>query len=426
MAGLGTVGTGVYKHLQKNRALIQERTGFDLEIRRVACLEPERAAALGVPADRVTKDWRDVIADPDLPVVCELMGGIPHPKAFLLGAIEKGKIVVTANKALLAEHGPEIFAAASERKVPVFFEAAAAGGVPIIKAVREAFVANHIRSMAGIINGTGNYILTRMTESGLGFDEALKEAQAQGYAEADPTLDVNGWDAAHKAIILASLSYGFWVDASKIFVEGIEKLTASDIQFADRLGFRIKSLGIIKADDSGAIEVRVHPTLIPRGHVLSSVNGVFNAVAVNGDVVGETLFYGRGAGQDATASAVISDLAEAALALESPRRNYGFMPHGLYGKCKPVDEIVSGFYLRLSVLDQPGVLAQVAGIVGAEGIGISSVFQPEGTEGEVVSLILMLHRTKFGVIRKALRAIGDLASVRAEPALIPVETFDEA
>jgi homoserine dehydrogenase len=426
LAGLGTVGAGVYTHLEKNRALIAERTGFDLSVGRIACRNPERADELGIPKEKVSGDWRHLVDDPDLPVVCELMGGIPTAKEMILAAIAKGKIVVTANKALLAEHGQEIFAAAAKARVPVFFEAAAAGGVPIIKALREAFVANHIRSMAGIINGTGNYILTRMTESGSGFQEALAEAQAHGYAEADPTLDVNGWDAAHKAIILASLAYGFWVESSKLFVQGIESLTATDIRFADRLGCRIKSLGLIKADPSGQIEVRVHPTLIPKDHVLASVNGVFNAVAVNGDVVGETLFYGRGAGQDATASAVISDLAEAALALESPRRNYGFMPHGLYGKCKPVEEIVSGFYLRLSVIDQPGVLAQVAGILGEHGAGISQVLQPEGTEGELVPLIFVLHPTRFGVMRAALDAIGALPVVGGAPVLIPVESFDEA
>lgn len=423
LAGLGTVGTGVYKHLAHNRALIAERSGFDLEIRKVVERLPERPAALGVPPDHVTGRWQDVIEAPDLPVVCELMGGIEVPRQFMLAAIGAGKIVVTANKALLAEHGPEIFAAAAAKKVPVFFEAAAAGGVPIIKAVREAFVANHIQSMHGIINGTSNYILTRMTEAGLGFAEALREAQAEGYAEADPTLDINGWDAAHKAIILASLAYGFWVNSADLLVEGIDGVTAADIRFADRLGYRIKLLGVIKADEARTIEVRVHPTLIPKSHVLASVNGVFNAVAVHGDVVGETLFYGRGAGQDATASAVISDLAEAALALEAPRRNYGFMPHGLYGKCKPVADIESEFYLRLAVLDQPGVLAQVAGVLGAHRIGISSVIQPEGTEGETVPLILMTHRARYGELQAAVAELANLACVKAEPRTIPVEPF---
>jgi homoserine dehydrogenase len=341
----------------------------------------------------------------------------------MLGAIERGKLVVTGNKALLAEHGREIFDAATKHKVPVFFEAAVAGGIPIIKAIREAFIGNHIKSIHGIINGTSNYILTRMVESGLGFAEALAEAQAAGYAEADPTLDVNGWDAAHKAVILASLAYGFWVPTDKIFVEGIEQIAANDICFAKELGYSIKLLGIIKADEGGEIEVRVHPTLIPEKHVLASVNGVFNALAVHGDIVGDTLFYGRGAGQDPTSSSVIADIADAAAALQSPRSNYGFMPHGLYGTCKPMDEIVCEYYLRLTVEDRPGVVAQVAGVLANLNIGISSLFQPEGTEGEAVPLIFVIHKATSAQIQKALDQIGALPCVKKAPRMIRVENF---
>jgi homoserine dehydrogenase len=306
----------------------------------------------------------------------------------------------------------------------VFFEAAVAGGIPIIKAISEGFVANHIQSIHGIINGTSNYILTRMTESGMGFDAALAEAQAAGYAEADPALDVNGGDAAHKAIILASLAYGFWVPAGSIFVEGIEKVTAGDIQFAGKLGYTIKLLAHIKAATSGAIEVRVHPTLVPKSHVLASVNGVFNAIAVRGDVVGETLFYGRGAGQDATSSAVIADIAEAADALVSPRRNLGFMPHGLYGTCQPMGDVVSEFYLRLSVEDRPGVIAQIAGILGELNIGISSIFQPESEdEGATVPLILMIHRATHAQMSAAVTRMAGLECVQKAPQLIRVEHF---
>ena len=289
----------------------------------------------------------------------------------------------------------------------MFFEASTAGGIPIIKTIREALIANHIVSIHGIINGTSNYILTRMTDAGLDFAEALAEAQAQGYAEADPTLDINGWDAAHKAIILASLAYGFWVPTDRIFVEGIDKLTATDIRFAGELGYRVKLLAIIKADggpeNGGGVEVRVHPTLIPKTHVLASVSGVFNAVRVCGDVVGETLFYGRGAGQDPTASAVISDLAEAAVALGGERRCYGFTPHGLYGTCRPLEAINSRYYLRLAVDDRPGVLAQVAGILGAHGIGISSVVQPEThDEAGRAQLVFMLDRASHRQMQTAL------------------------
>lgn len=348
------------------------------------------------------------------------MGGIEDARLLIIRSIEAGKSVVTGNKALLAEHGKEIFDLASARQVPVFFEAAVAGGIPIIKAVREGFIGNHIQSIHGIINGTTNYILTRMTEAGLDYADALAEAQAHGYAEVDPTLDVNGWDAAHKAIILASLAYGTWITPSKVFVEGIENVTARDICFAKKLGYRIKLLGIIKADAAGQIEVRVHPTLIPEKHVLASVNGVFNALCVHGDVVGETLFYGRGAGQDATASAVIADIAEAATALQHKRRDCGFMPHGLYGDCKPLDAITCQYYLRVPVEDKPGVLAQVAGMLGAMQIGISSMIQPEST-GPEAELILMLHDASHAQVNEAIRRIAALSCVQGEPRLLRVE-----
>ncbi len=431
IAGFGTVGAGVYKHLTGNRRLLCERLGLELAVRKIALRDPEKSRSVAAPKALVTTRWEDLIDDPSVQIIVELMGGIEAPLKLMLAAIAKGKIVVTGNKALLAEHGKEIFQAAMEKRVPIFFEAAAAGGVPIIKAVREAFVANHIRSMHGIINGTSNYILTRMTQAGLGFAEALAEAQAAGFAEADPTLDVNGWDAAHKAIILASLAYGFWVDTKQIYVEGIEQITATDICFAAKMGYKIKLLAVIKAEGERhetapgkcSIEVRVHPTLVPESHVLASVNGVFNAIAVTGDVVGETLFYGRGAGQDPTASAVISDLAEAAVALETPRSHFGFTPHALYGDCKPIDEIVSQYYLRLSVEDRPGVLALIAGILAENQIGISSVIQPESHDEESVPLVLMVHDATQGRMNAAVERIAALDCVKRAPRMIRVETF---
>lgn len=423
LAGMGNVGAGVFKHLTQNRALLRERLGFELDVKKIALRDPKKDRGVAVPPEIITTRWQDLLDDPSIQIVVELMGQKEESLRFMLGAIERGKIVVTGNKALLAEHGREIFEAATRHKVPVFFEAAVAGGIPIIKAIREAFIGNHIKSVHGIINGTSNYILTQMTEREISFAEALAEAQAQGYAEADPTLDVNGWDAAHKAIILASLAYGFWVPTDKIFVEGIDQITAGDIRFAKKLGYAIKLLGIIKADENGEIEVRVHPTLIPEKHVLASVNGVFNALAVHGDVVGETLFYGRGAGQDPTTSSVIADLAEAAAALQSPRSNYGFMPHGLYGTCKPIDQIVCEYYLRLTVEDRPGVVAQVAGVLGNLNIGISSLFQPEGTEGEAVPLVFVIHKATSEQIQKALDQIAALPCVKKAPRMIRVENF---
>ncbi|MEQ1861586.1 MAG: homoserine dehydrogenase [Chthoniobacteraceae bacterium] len=421
LAGLGNVGAGVFKHLTQNRTLLRERLGCELAVRKIAVRDATRDR--GVPRELLTTKPAELLDDPDIQIVVELMGQKQESLALVLGAIERGKIVVTGNKALLAEHGKEIFAAATTHKVPVFFEAAVAGGIPIIKAIREAFVGNHIQSIHGIINGTSNYILTRMTEAGMGFAAALAEAQAAGYAEADPTLDVNGGDAAHKAVILASLAYGFWVPMESIFVEGIEQLTAGDICFAEKLGYRVKLIAHIKADPDG-IEVRVHPTLIPKTHVLASVNGVFNAMMVKGDVVGETLFYGRGAGQDPTSSAVISDIAEAAEALVSPRRNLGFMPHGLYGTCKPIAGIVSEFYVRLTVEDRPGVIAQIATILGELNVGISSILQPEAeAEDATVPLVLMIHMATNAQITAALDRIGALDCVKKPPRMIRVEHF---
>ena len=423
LAGFGTVGAGVYKNLMANGNLIAQRLGARFEILRIAVRDLKKPRAIAVPAGLFTANADDLISDPNIRIVVELMGGIETPLAFVKKAINAGKTVVTGNKALLAEHGQEIFHLARERKIPVFYEAAVAGGIPIIKVLRESFVGNRFESIHGILNGTSNYILTRMTDTGMDFAPALAEAQQLGYAEADPSLDINGWDAAHKAIILASLAYGFWLDPTKIFVSGIDQLTASDIRFADELGYRIKLLATIKAAAGNAIEVRVCPTLIPKSHVLASVNGVYNAIAVRGDIVGETLFYGRGAGQDPTSSSVLGDLAEASIGLESSRFCYGFTSHDLYGKCQPAGEAISKYYLRLSVEDRPGVLAQIAGALGEAGIGILSVIQPEShREGSAV-LVLMIHDASFSAMRAAVEKISLLACVKDTPALLHVESF---
>ncbi|MEI6279625.1 MAG: homoserine dehydrogenase [Verrucomicrobiae bacterium] len=423
LAGFGTVGAGVYKNLARNGALLEERTGTAFSVRRIAVKALDEPRQVEAPDELFTERADDLIEDPSIRIVIELMGGIAFPLGFVRRAIEAGKTVITANKALLAEHGKEIFELAASKKIPVFFEAAVAGGIPIIKAVREGFVANRFESIHGILNGTSNYILTRMTEAGLDFGPALEEARKLGYAEADPTLDVNGWDAAHKAIILASLAYGFWVDPSNVLVAGIEKITASDIRFAEALGYRIKLVATIKADASDEIEVRVVPTLIPKSHVLASVNGVFNAVAVRGDVVGDTLFYGRGAGQDPTSSAVLGDLAEAAADLHSPGGSCGFASHNLYGRCKPVGDSVSKFYLRLGVEDRPGVLAQIAGALGAADIGILSVIQPESPAEGPVPLVLTLHDAPLGRMESAAAKLSSLPCVKGEPLLLHMESF---
>jgi homoserine dehydrogenase len=420
LAGLGTVGAGVFKHLQQNRVLIAERLGLELAVRRIAVRDVGKKREVQPSSKLLTNRWEDLVEDPDVHIVVELMGGIEPAYTCVMCALDHGKVVVTGNKALLAEHGAEIFEKGAEKNVPIFFEAAVAGGIPIIKSIREAFIGNHIRSIHAILNGTSNYILSRMTEQAMDFPLALKEAQQAGYAEADPTLDVNGWDAAHKAIILASLAYGFWVNTNQIYVEGIEQIGALDIQFAQKLGYRIKLVATIRANEEGLVEVRVHPTFVPKDHVLASVNGVFNALMVHGDIVGDTLFYGRGAGQDPTTSSVISDLAQAAIWFDSGGKAFGFTPHGLYGKCLPIERVVSGFYLRLSVIDKPGVLAQVASILGSHQVGISSVVQPEGHEGDAVPLVLMIHDAPFGRMQTALELIRQLDCVKADPVLLRV------
>ena len=423
MAGFGTVGAGVYKNLLRNGSLLEQRLGVQFEVRRIAVRDIQKVRDVEAPAGLFTTSPDDLLLDSSIEVVVELMGGIDVPLRFVKKAIQAGKIVVTGNKALLAEHGREIFELAREKRVPVFYEAAVAGGIPIIKSVREAFVGNRFEAIHGILNGTSNYILTRMTEEGADFEPVLADAQRLGYAEADPALDVNGWDAAHKAIILASLAYGFWIEPADVLVEGIEKVTAADIRFANELNYRIKLLASIKADEAGEIEVRVVPTLIPKSHVLASVNGVFNAVAVRGDVVGDALFYGRGAGQDPTSSSVLADLAEAAAFLESPRACIGFTSHDLYGRCKPIDQTISKYYLRLGVEDRPGVLAQIAGTLAKADIGILSVIQPEGLVDGAVPLILTLHDAPYGPMKKTADEIAALPCVKGTPLLLHMEAF---
>lgn len=421
LAGFGNVGAGVYKNIQKNRHLLRERSGRDLVVQRIAVRDPAKTREVELPAGLVTTNLDELVNDPEIDMVVELIGGIDRAFEFVQSALENGKAVVTGNKALLAERGQELFAIAEKHGRPIYYEAAVAGGIPIIKTVQESLIGNHIQSVVGIINGTCNYILTRMSEAQLGYEEALREAQELGYAEADPTLDVNGWDAAHKAIILASLSYGCWVPCDKIFVEGIEKVSAEDISFAAKLGYTIKLLGVIQLhEESKAIEVRVQPSLVANDHILSSVKGVFNAILVQGDVVGETLFYGSGAGQDPTSSSVIADIVDAASTIGS-NDGSGFITHGLYGKPLPVEESVSKYYLRIEAEDRPGVLARIATVLGEHEIGILSLIQPEDHDEEYAPIVLMLHFAPFGKVREAISIISAMDCIRDEPALLRVE-----
>ena len=425
LAGLGNVGAGVFKNVAQNRDLILQRTGADLQITRVAVRNLAKKREIEISPEILTTDWRELVADESVQVVIELIGGTDEAFDLVSASLRAKKIVVTGNKALLAEKGQELFALAEQCGVPIYFEAAVAGGIPIIQVLQEGLVANHIRSIHGIINGTCNYVLTRMSQAGLSYADALQEAQEKGYAEADPTLDVSGWDAAHKAIILASLSYGFWIKTEDVHVEGIDQVSIEDIRFAERLGYGVKLLSVIRADADGRVEVRTQPTLLPQSHVLANVNGAFNAIVVNGDIVGETLFYGRGAGQDPTSSSVISDLCEAAATLIYGARHSGFVPHGLYGRSKPINETISRYFVRLTVYDQPGVLGQITTALGARGIGISSVIQPEDLESvsDTASLVLMIDDAKLGDMKAAMAEIAELACVSRPAVWLRVETM---
>ena len=435
--GGGTVGGGVFQAIQRNGALISSRLGVKLHIAKMVVRDVNKARPVKIPPSLLTTDWAAVVNDPQVNLIVELMGGTATAREVALTALRLGKPVVSANKALLAAHGEELFAAAQNCGTNLYYEASVAGGIPIIKVLREGLIGNRITRLYGIVNGTCNYILTRMKLEGAEFSDVLADAQRLGYAEAEPSLDIDGHDAAHKIGILASLAHGFWVNPRHIYVEGIRHVSKLDIQFAGQLGYTIRLLGIVKKVEStrGAlrkpngcapVQVSVYPTLVPNRHVLASVNDVFNAIYVRGDVVGDTLYYGRGAGQDATASAVLSDLADAALDLKcgTKSRVRPFVPHELEGAVLPMDDVVARYYVRLSVVDKPGTLAKIAAIFGRSKIGISSVIQPEGHEGESVPLILMLHDATNAAITRALAKIGALPVVKAPPVMIRVENFE--
>jgi homoserine dehydrogenase len=426
LLGIGTVGSGVFNVLQRNQDEISRRAGRGIEIAMVADLDVERAKSVVGTKVQVVNDARAVIANPDIDIVIELIGGYGVAKALVLEAIAAGKHVVTANKALLAVHGTEIFAAASAKGVMVAFEAAVAGGIPIIKALREGLTANRIQWIAGIINGTTNFILSEMRDKGLDFDVVLKEAQRLGYAEADPTFDIEGVDAAHKATIMSAIAFGIPVQFDKAYVEGITKLGAADIKYAEQLGYRIKLLGITKRAEKG-IELRVHPSLVPSKRLIANVEGAMNAVVVQGDAVGTTLYYGKGAGSEPTASAVIADLVDIArLHTADPEHrvpHLAFQPHTLTDAMGalpvlPMSEVVTSYYLRLRVADQAGVLAKVTGLLAEAGVSIDAVLQREadevGGEGSTqTDLIILTHDTREGTMDAVIAQMQALPTVLA-------------
>ncbi|MFZ5806969.1 MAG: homoserine dehydrogenase [Verrucomicrobiota bacterium] len=417
--GCGVVGGGVWKHWERNRKLMNQRTGINVEIRRIA--ERDSSKVNDLPPEIVTNDWRALLNDPQVNVIVELVGGTTIAKEIAEAAIRAGKPLVTANKALLAELGNEICGLADQKGTPIYFEASVGGGIPIIKALKEGLRANDVKSIHGIVNGTCNYILSRMSEDQMSFETALAEAKRLGYAEANESLDVDGMDAAHKAAILASLAYGFWVNTKQVYVEGIRKIEEMDIALAKKFGYAMKLLAIIRADKSKHFSVRVHPTLIPEKHILASVSGVYNAIAVEGDVVGHTLFYGRGAGADAAASAVLNDIYEAGMDWVEERKPSPLVRHDLFGKPVAMDDVKTRYYMRLTAVDKPGVLAQIAAILGNHQVGISSVFQPQRSEGNAVPLVIITDHAKEGVFMKAIQDINALPVTKGNARIIRVE-----
>jgi len=426
LLGIGTVGGGTWAVLARNREEISRRAGRDIRISVVADKETAKAEKLTGGKARVTADAFEVVRDPEIDIVIELIGGTTTARELVLAAVESGKHVVTANKALLATHGNEIFAAAQKKGVMVAFEGAVAGGIPIIKALREGLTANRIEWIAGIINGTSNFILSEMRDKGLAFDAVLKEAQKRGYAEADPTFDIEGVDAAHKLTIMAAIAFGIPMQLDKCYKEGIAKLTQADIRYAERLGYRIKLLGITKQTEEG-IELRVHPTLIPAKRLIANVEGVMNAVLVKGDAVGPTMYYGAGAGAEPTGSAVVADLVDVTrLHTADPEHrvpHLAFQPDRMSSlKVLPMDEVVTSYYLRMQVEDRPGVLADISRILADASISINAMVQREPAEGEKqVDIIMLTHQTREKGINTAIGKIEKLPVVTGKVTRIRLE-----
>lgn len=427
--GFGTVGTGVAKILLGSGALIRRRVGVPIELVRVADLDTARDRGVALPPGVLISDARALIDDPAVDIVVELIGGYDAAKRFILDALAKGKPVVTANKALLAVHGEEIFEAAARQKVDLGFEASVGGGIPVIRALTEGLAANTILSLYGIINGTSNYILSRMTCEGQSFEDVLAEAQSAGYAEADPTFDVAGLDSAHKLAIMVSLAYGTPVNVKDIYTEGITRLTPVDISYAEEFGYTIKLLGIAKSLD-GEIEARVHPTMIPSASPIAQVEGVYNAIQLVGDAVGDIVLYGQGAGSMPTGSAVVSDVI--AIARNLVAGISGRVPPASFLqdqrrplRIRPMEEILSQYYMRFMVLDRPGVLSQIAGVLGRHHISIASVIQQGRKEGQTVPVVIMTHTARERDVQAALREIDPMAFISEPTTLIRVEGHDE-
>ena len=426
ICGLGTVGSGTFAVLTRNAAEIAARVGAEIVVAEIGARRDNPSCNTGDVA--INRDIFAVAENPDIDILVELIGGTTVAKELVLKAIANGKHVVTANKALIAEYGIEIFAAAAEQGVTVAFEAAVAGGIPIIKALREGLAGNKIQWLAGIINGTGNFILTEMREKGRDFNDVLAEAQALGYAEADPTFDVEGIDAAHKLVILASLAFGIPLQFDKVYTEGISRIAQEDVTYAEQLGYRIKHLGIARDTDNG-IELRVHPTLIPEKRLIANVNGVMNAVLVQSDAVGPTLYYGAGAGSEPTASAVVADIVDVARTLNAePGQRVPYLSFQSSSLSShpvlPIDDVETAYYLRMSALDKPGVLSRVAQILSDDGISIEALIQKEPADGaNLVPMIILTNRTIEGKLSAAVSRIEGLEGIVGDVTRIRVESL---
>lgn len=433
LAGLGTVGTGVYETLCRNHDLLEARTQISFAVKKVAVHNLARKREVEIDPALLTDNWRELVDDAEIDIIIELIGGTATAYQLVRAALLAHKPVVTGNKALLAEFGSELFKLSAETKTPLYFEASCGGGIPIIQSLQNSLICNNVQRIAGIINGTSNYILSSMEKKGVSYADALAAAQRKGYAEADPTLDVNGWDAAHKALILAMLAYGTPVAPENISVYGIERIAAMDFRFAHDLGYTIKLLVVIRHhEENDALELRVQPSFVKKEHLLASVNGVFNAIAVRGDIVGETIFYGRGAGKNPTASAVIGDVMLAMRDCRHPEFHSGFTTYTKQLTVLPQEDTVTPYYVRFLVKDTPGVIATIATEFAKLGIGISGTTStPHAAEDEDAptdsnDLVFMLHACPWGKLKQALRAIGESDCIEPHPVVFRIETLNEA
>lgn len=418
--GLGTVGQGVVKVIQKNSDQWLKRCGAQINIKKVLEKDLNRERDVELPEGVITSDWQEIVSDPDIKVIIEVMGGINPALKFQLEALENGKSVITANKDLLAEHGQELFEAATAKGLDLYFEASVGGGIPIITPLKQSLVANNIEQILGIVNGTTNYILTRMAREGMKYEDALQEAKELGYAEADPTSDVGGLDAARKVAILACLAFHTRVRLQDVYVEGITKITPNDLHYAKELGYAIKLLGIAR-EENNQIEVRVNPCMIPIDHPLANVSDSYNAIFVRGDAVGDTMFYGRGAGQMPTASSIVGDLVEVIRNLK--KGSTGRLSCTCYEnkEIKEIGEVETKYFLRLHVLDRPGVLASIASVFGNHGVSLATVIQKNGQLGDVAEIVVITHKVKEKDIQDALRVIRDMSITKDIDSLIRVE-----